>query len=205
MDDIEITAGQLHVKNATYMIEFMKQDTLEIIGRPFISFNIWMSFDAIPDFKIANVFIGEPFTDYHITVSENEASQLGVLKEQKPIMEYFKLFTSYILTSGKEFNIYDLFFKDDPVLTHLMPTFNDTTFSLIDRYVSVFFNPNFGTLLQFLREVVCVEEFVKNISGSFWKIVCVNLPGSKNLKSEGNEQVREFLKDTLEDYDNKVQ
>lgn len=205
MDDIEITAGQLHIINTTFLIDFKHQDTLEIIGSPHISFNMWMSFDAIPDFKIANVFIGDPVSDYNITVEELEVGQLGELRTPKLIMDDFKLYSNYILTDGKEFDIYKMLFAAHPVLKNLKPTFADSRMYLIDRYISMFFNPQFETMLNFLRNVFCVEDYIRNNSGWFWKIVCVDMPKSEDLKIETNEHIQGFLKDVLEIYENKAQ
>lgn len=204
MDDIEITAGQLHIINATFLIKFKNQDTLEIIGSPHISFNMWMSFDVIPDFKIANVFIGEPVSDYNITVEELEASQLGELRPSDKIMDDFKLYTNFILTDGKEFDIYKLLFENHPVLKNLKPTFADSRINLIDRYISMFFNPRFETLLDFLRNVFCTQGYINTNPKWFWKIVCVDMPESEEFKIEANEHIQGFLKDVLEIYENKV-
>ena len=167
MEDIEITAGQLHVINTTFLIEFRKTDTLEIIGSPQVSFNMWLSFDVVPGFTITNVFIGEPKSDYNITTQEPEPNQLGELRESKLVMDDFKKLTSSILTDGKEFNIFEMFLKNHPILVYLDPTFADSRMNLIDRYISVFFNIAFAELLDFLRNVFCVEDYIKHNSGWF--------------------------------------
>lgn len=132
-----------------------------------------MSFDIVPNFKVANIYLGEPGDDYNLWAKCAEPCQLGALVSNDKIESTMKaLFAKYI-KPGFEFDIYENIFSKHPKFVYLKPTFSDSKLFLIDRYVSLFVRPDFSTLLNFINLVSCNETTIKESDHWFWRVVCL--------------------------------
>ena len=161
MENIDITAGQLHMQNTTFMIEFYndaKKEEDVFLARVYVSFKMWMSFTIDYNFILKNVNIGDPYSDYNITANVFDPSKLGKLRSDKDIMWYFQKAMQNILVKDYELNLYDQFFVDHPITKNLSPTFDTTNLKLVDRYFVIFLkelegSTNLKHLMDALQEI----------------------------------------------------
>ena len=72
---------------------------------------------------------------------------------------------------------------------------------LIDKYLSVFINPNFTVFLDFLSNVTCLEKWVATSNKWFWKILCNDfVPKTINYSSEAsNIDIQQKADQMIED------
>eukprot|EP00344_Euplotes_crassus_P011318 CAMPEP_0196996626 /NCGR_PEP_ID=MMETSP1380-20130617/2453_1 /TAXON_ID=5936 /ORGANISM="Euplotes crassus, Strain CT5" /LENGTH=334 /DNA_ID=CAMNT_0042412655 /DNA_START=761 /DNA_END=1765 /DNA_ORIENTATION=- len=174
MQDIDITAGQLHLKNTTLVLEFnnpLKEGGMELLAQVFFKIELWMSFIMVEGFILQDIHIGDPGYDYFIHAWETQESKLGDLKKDADIMSGFEKQINRIITKDYKLNLYERYFKDHEILRNLSPTFENIRLDLVDRYFTIFVQPQFGTFLEVLKNLGCS----KPIRSRFWMVVCVDL------------------------------
>lgn len=142
-----------------------------------------MSFDILKDFLVSNIYIGNPKDDYNITAAVDDPSELGELRSDLEIMQSFQYYTSRLLVKGYQYDMYKYWFSTHPKLQFLLPTFSESKLLLIDRYISIYVNPQFEHFLKFLRDVACTEQQINESESWFWRIICVRLPPGEESNS----------------------
>lgn len=169
MEDIQISAGDLYQNNTSFRIEFIKPYTTKVMAELVVNFKIWMSFKMTYGFKIVDIKIGKPLVDYNVTCTSNH-SEYGELLNDMDITKSFDLVFKQLLID-KEIPLYEWFLANHYKLQFVNITFKDTEFILRDKYIAVFLNPNFKTMMEFLIKAVCPEDWIKKDKSLFWKIV----------------------------------
>jgi hypothetical protein len=167
--EIEITAGQLYQSNTTFLLQFINPSNNVTLAELHLSFDMWMSFVINSDFIVSEIDIGKPYIDRKISAFITEPSLLGDLNDEDWIVKGFEKYVTPILQKG--YDLYTNLMKQDKKLVYLRPTFSDSSLQLIDRYVSLFINPNFNTTMKFLYDTACDEPSITNSGSWFWKIV----------------------------------
>lgn len=178
MEEIDITAGQLHISNATFLLEFYDEQKFpdqepELLANVFFSITSWMSFDMVESFLLTNIYLGDPGHDYFLKVWKTEQSHLGDLYTDEQIQKYFGKKMKSILTEDYAFDLYQNFFKHHPILRNLVPTYEDVRLNLVDRYFTVFFRPKYEFALDLLIDIGCTPEG-RGKRDLVWTIICVD-------------------------------
>lgn len=194
MGQVKITAGQFNMQNTTFSVEYLDNlDHNKTLAVLHVDFTNWMSFNVLKDFMIANITIGDPKIDYNITAWATD-SKVGEPRGDEVMTLFFKTAMAALLKDHYTFNLYDKFLKFHDKLKYLNLCFSNSELVLVDRYISVYVNPDMTKFLDFLANISCLEKSSSQSESWFWKVICLNfIPLVQNVEDFSKEKQAEAL------------